>query len=727
MPKVTSTQIKVSPQLQDIIVQTSIQNLSSSEEARRKLIYWRSDKGEDVGFDERLRQLRNMWYGIRDPKTIPWQYCSNRSMRIGMAISEMLHARLYPAVWNEDLNTFKATEKNDKELAERITKLMYWWEKVWCKRSQFFNPWVKSVTAMGDIFCEGTWDIKKYDTGKRQETPVVGEFGNPVFDKDGRPAVDVEKVLRVEERSKFTIIKKEDVYLQEGQTSLQDGPVIIKMSYLYSDLERMETVGTAINVTTKLRKVLLESIENEFQNLDGKDKDTMVEVKLRNTPVQVLKQYVSMDIDRDGIFEDLRVLVDPINQIYLGGIEVRDLTYSGKRPIDCTKFNDYIDRLDEFDGLGILEEVKPLADEIDAIFNQMTDANTLSVLRPGFYDPMGELNPATITIAPNKLIPVPDPRNNIFYPDFQIATERLLVAIRTVLEFIERLTGASSYVMGKESEIVGGSGTATRTNAIVGAAAQRFSLPAQRLKEGASRILKIDLDLVQKNLPDGMESRVLGEDGDPVFGDNELRREGLQGELDAYILGDPSLGSKEIERQLQDLVYQTLLNNPLVASDPIKLYISTAKWLKAYGEDPGERLGPAPELKDFDSPEDENTLMIQGDFTQVKAMMTENHIQHITKHQLLPKSQALSFIATDNPAMAEQIVAFNNNHIQEHLMMLQNMMAMQGQQKGGQNAGQQAGNSGASGGTGVPSGMANISNPAQKAGASQATGESKVS
>ena len=55
----------------------------------------------------------------------------------------------------------------------------------------------------------------------------------------------------------------------------------------------------------------------------------------------------------------------------------------------------------------------------------------------------------------------------MYFPNFDIPTERLINAIRLVLEFIERLTAASSYVMGKESEIVGGSGTATRTNAIL--------------------------------------------------------------------------------------------------------------------------------------------------------------------------------------------------------------------------------------------------------------------
>ena len=47
--------------------------------------------------------------------------------------------------------------------------------------------------------------------------------------------------------------------------------------------------------------------------------------------------------------------------------------------------------------------------EIDAIFNQMTDGNTLKVMRPGFYDPSGDLDAGAISIAPNKMPPEMSP------------------------------------------------------------------------------------------------------------------------------------------------------------------------------------------------------------------------------------------------------------------------------------------------------------------------------
>jgi hypothetical protein len=245
--------------------------------------------------------------------------------------------------------------------------------------------------------------------------------------------------------------------------------------------------------------------------------------------------------------------------------------------------------------------------------------------------------------------------------------------------------------MGKESEIVGGSGTATRTQAIVSAAEQRFTMPAIRLREGASRILTLVLDQLQKNIPPGLESRVLGENNDPIFGENELTAQGISGQFDAYILEDAALGSVSVERELAVFIYNLLLQNPIVATDPYKLYNETANLLKAFKQNPEEHLGVAPEQKDIDTPEEENTLMVQGQFNKVRAIMTENHMQHLIKHMELQRSPTLQMIPPDE---AKIIIQYAQAHAQEHMMMMQQMMVIT-TKYGGKNG--QAANPNASG------------------------------
>ena len=675
--KINSIQIDIDADMEKLLIETVIEDFKAAEEARNKKDYGLNAQGVVFTFDEKIKHLKDMYYGRRQPKVVPWKNCSNRSMKIAMAIIEMLHARMFPAVWNEDLIRWKPGEKTDKDKVERINKLMDWWVKVKTHMQEFFDKWCKFALGFGDVLTEASWEINYKDVGEFIETPIVDEFGVQLYEKNGNPSISKEKKLKIEENTKVEIIPKENVYFQEGQTDIQKEPVIIKCHWLFADLEAMEVQGQAVNVTEPLfekssyLKDKVQGYINEIYAMNNSENlEIIKEVKLRATFIDVLKCYRKIDIDRDGIAEDVRILIDPLRRIYLGGVAIKDISKKTVRPLDFTKVNFYLEDPDALEGYGFLEMVMPLAEEIDAIFNQITDANTLSVLRPGFYDPVGNLQPQNITLAPNKLIPLSDPQRNVYFPNIEIPIERLLVAMRGVLEFIERLTGASSYVMGKESEIVGGSGTATRTQAIVGAAEQRFSIPAQRLRAGAARILTLILDQLQKNIPPGLETRILGEDDEPVFNAGELTSQGIDAEMDAYLLEDVAMGSQTVVRQLAQFIYTTMMANMIIAQDPVKVYKETALLLKAFGQDPLEHLGQEPDPKDTDNPQDENTLMVEGSFGSVRALLTENHIEHIFIHQQLSQSPTLAVLT---PMMQQQVLAFAQAHIQEHTNLMQQM------------------------------------------------------
>lgn len=681
MPKgLDSIQIEIDAQMEKLLVETAIDYYKSAEDARNKKDYGVDAQSVAFTFDTKIKHLKDMYYGARRPKTVPWKNCSNRSMKIAMAIVEMLHSRIFPQVWNENLVRWRAGDKTDKEKTERINKFMFWWVNVKAKMHSFFDKWVKSAIGFGNVITEVSWDVKIKDTGEIIKTPIVDEFGVQIYEKNGEPSIKKDKKLKLEENTRTEIIPKENIYFQEGQTDIQEEPIIIKVNWRFSDLENMERDDKAVNIrkplhddSVYLEKQLEGFINETVSGYNNENIEIIKEVKLRATHIDIIKCYMMMDIDGDGIAEDIRILVDPLRKVYLGGVLVKDISKRVIRPINITKINDLLEAPDSLEGYGYLEMVLPLAEEIDAIFNQLTDANTLSVLRPGFYDPSGNLQPQNITLAPNKMIPVPNPQQNVYFPNIEIPTERLLVAMRAVLEFVERLTAASSYIMGKESEIVGGSGTATRTQAIVGAADQRFAIPAIRLRRGAADILTLVFDQIQKNIPLGLESRVLGEDGEPIFKSNELTEEGLSGEYDAYLLEDVSMGSVSIERQLANFIYMTLLQNPIVNTDPIKLYNETAKLLKAYGEEPTEHLGAEPEASALHSPEEENTMILQGNFKEVRAKLMENHIQHIYTHNQLPASPTMAML---NPAQQQNILGYIQAHNQEHQMMMQQMMAI---------------------------------------------------
>ena len=657
-------QLQIGEDIQTSLVQVIIDDYDTAKRERDEMDYGTTAKGEKLSFDKWFEKLKHLYSGYREAKDVPWQFCSNRSLRIATSILEMLHSRLLSGVWNEDLMRWRATEVNDTPKAERITKLMTWWVSTWSPMKDFFDNYVKHVAGFGDGLTEHSWEVEETETSGTDELT-------------GAP-----KISR-KERTCSRIIPKESVFLFKNARDIQKDTVIIEEEIPYKDLELMEKSGQAVNITTALKEKIHVNVPTNIT--DDVEVEKFKQIKRRNVPVKVIRWYGNFDFDGSGFEKSVRVMASKDYEVYLGGVSMKDVTRSGKRPLEMGKYASYLDRVDSLMGEGVLEQVRELAEEVDAIFNQLSDSNTISILRPGFYDPSGDIDAPALKLAPNKLIPVSDPQNNVYFPEFKIQVESLINAIRLVLEFIERLTAASSYVMGRESEIVGGSGTATRTNAIMQSAEIRFARPVERLKTSAARIMNVLLDLIQLNIPQGMETRILGEKGEAVFQEGEITSDSIAGEFDAYLANDPAMGSKSTERELMSMLYSVLMQNMIVGTDPVKIYQVTAKLLKSYGQEPIEYLGPEPSMDDIDSPEDENTLMVQGDFGRVKANITENHLQHIFAHQQLMNSPSLALIGQTNPNLVNEIMQYNQQHIQEHTAMMQAMMGMigkAGQQKG---------------------------------------------
>jgi len=182
------------------------------------------------------------------------------------------------------------------------------------------------------------------------------------------------------------------------------------------------------------------------------------------------------------------------------------------------------------------------------------------------------------------------------------------------------------------------------------------------------------------------------------------------------------MGDKNMQRQLTDYIYQLLMQNPLVVADPMKIDKITRDLVEAYESETEaeELLGPKPERKDYDTPEEENTLLIQGDFAKVRALMPENHLHHIMAHQELISSPSFAQLPK---GIADQVYGYMMAHIQEHQQMFQQAISNAITLKGGMGgepgqASSNQGNAQVGGMGGSPSPMGQVLNEKR-------TGESK--
>lgn len=721
-----SIQIPLSDDMQDAIVDIVLDDFEAAKRARDERSYGTTSRGVKLDFDKWRKELLDLYNSERLPKTVPWKFCSNRSLRLAKAIVDMLHARLFPTLSNEELLKFKAENMESYPKLERIEKLEHWWEFVHSRIIGFIDNWTKTQIAFGDCITESSWEANPRANSASTQQPVVGPDGMPLTEPNGQPSIVNSVAVTLEERTISKIYTREKYYLQKGSRDVQREPVILEDEFFYRDLEEGEIKGQFVNVQNLLREKLPFSKEG-MTNLPPEEIERIRNIKIRNQPVKVLKAYISFDADGDGFAEDIRAYVSEEYRLFLGAVKMTDITKSGRRPIDFTKVESRIEYPEENFGYGVLETIKEACEEIDSLFNQLSDANTLSIMMPGFYDPGGDLDAPALYLQPNKITPLSDPQRSIYFPQINAPIDKLIAAIRLVIEFVERLTAASSYVMGKESEIVGGSGTATRTNAIMSAASERFAIPSQRLRSGMANIIRQRLDILQLNIPQGLEQRILGEDGSPVFAPNELSMAGISGEFDAYLLPDPSLGSKETEQQVAQMLYSIFIQNPLVMQNPVAIYKLSADIFKSVGKNEKEYLGPPPDMDMIDDPEKENTLIVQGQYDRVVPMPQENHLIHIQKHMNLLQSPSLAQVP---PHLLGEIAQFVQQHIQQHMQMMQVMMGLM--QKGSKNAGgegpqgSQAGDRGKLQGPNSQPGMEQVPGPLGEALATKREGQAGV-
>ena len=103
----SSIQLPLSEGMQESLVQIVMEDYHSAKDARDNREYGKTSKGEKLNFERWMKALRDLYTGEREPKEVPWKYCSNRSLKIAAAILDLLHSRMFPAIVNEDLTRWR--------------------------------------------------------------------------------------------------------------------------------------------------------------------------------------------------------------------------------------------------------------------------------------------------------------------------------------------------------------------------------------------------------------------------------------------------------------------------------------------------------------------------------------------------------------------------------------------------------------------------------------------
>src|SRR5581483_1409730 len=329
---------------------------------------------------------------------------------------------------------------------------------------------------------------------------------------------------------------------------------------------------------------------------------------------------------------------------------LEELNKDGKR--SPVKFG-FIERMNRFLPIGIVEWLRHVQAELSGIHNLRIDAATLLVMPFGFYKPLAGMSRDVLDIIPGKLYPTPDPASVNFprpngNPTWNFNDEALVRKYGNELSglgdsqlgsFISKRQSASEYM-----------GTA---NAVDLRSEQIINGYLRSLRELLYKIV----GLYQQFAPPERIFQVGGEDGLRVV--KRFKTDRLQGKLLPRLTGNLDQINPQLQRDVAVNMLSLLMNQIMIQVGIVKprtIYEAITHVAKAMNYK-GVKLFKPDYPETSPNPNIENKMMVAGQ--DVQPHLDENFNEHIMAHQkFLIDEETRSMIT---PLVAQRVL----KHIQE--------------------------------------------------------------
>lgn len=536
-----------------------------------------------------------LYEGIKAPKNKPWPGSSNISTMVTTVAADLLHAKLYPMVWNQDTLHWKGRESHDTVVAENVKDIMAF--VVSPAEMEFeltVDDIVQKLVVEGTVIGKIRW----------------GEYFTYVTRVEPKGELTPSQIIngKIEYEVKYDYVRREKAYVdlkdlertyfpyeqhyRDDENELEY--IIDELWYTLSDLRELKARGL---VRQDIDLEGLSAAMDELPEFSATAKErqeaegaTPTNTRKENYKLKCYEGYIKHDVNNDNIREECVFLVVENPKYYLAGKPLHAISRIGKRPWVIRPF---LRRPGRTVGKGIPDLTMNLHNELDAVHNQRIDAGNMAIAPFFFYRPSSGSTPDTITVGPATGVPVDDPVRDITFPTFpSFGLQVGFQEERIIMELIERLTFLTPAMMGKE---LASRPTVRGTLAVMSQGEQKFALLARRMQGIVSAFLTQIKQKYEENLPPEIEKRILGKDGERVF--KTLSPEMIAGQYDCVMALDLTAGNMGAVREINTIVYQMMAFDPFVQQNPAYGWEVRADWLRSMNkEDKIEKIiGPKPE------------------------------------------------------------------------------------------------------------------------------------
>ena len=625
------------------------------------------------------RECINNYEGIRKNNG-PWVDSSNISTMVTTIAVDMIHSKLFPMVWNPDLVYWKGTTSHSEEIADNNKIFSQWiFTKDMEDTQERVDDIVQSLVLDGTTAVKRVWE-KKFVYVTRV-VPISytakGEIKyETVYDKVKR------------ERARWIVKDIEHVYFPYNACNEDDAEYIVdEVFYTLPILRELKVRGLILD-TVDLDEVKL-ALEKKYEPTGGTESrlhaagiETITE-RIESMPIKCYEGYVKYDINDDDLREDcvFLVLPDLVNELgYLSGKPLHCVSRINKRPWKIAQF---LRRKGIAYGKGIPELVRHLHDEVDAIHNQRIDAGNMVIAPFFFYRAASGFDPKTISVRPGMGIPLDDPQRDVYFPDYN--PSRLSVSFQEeaiIMDLISKLTYLPPSSFGRENS---SRPTARGTIALIAEAGQPFNLLASRVMKTVMGLVTDTRKMYEEHWNNDYARSILDEKGRQHW--SVLSPEMIAGDYLAFSEVDLETSNSAFEKQADQILYQSLFQDPFVNQNPSFAWELRANYIKSLGKKNVEKyIGPKPDYEmNPGLVDDENQLILRQ--IQVRVNPKDDHVVHMNGH--LKFKREMANVLT--PEALTQLSMHIEEHRFEYSNSLQQMAMVQNGENGSMGSGMDTG------------------------------------
>lgn len=387
--------------------------------------------------------------------------------------------------------------------------------------------------------------------------------------------------------------------------------------------------------------------------------------------VMIFEVYATEDLHGDGIFSEVIYQIPYGIEKVVHSQYLEELYPHGHRPFADVHS---IRLSNRYYGWSLGQVLAPINLEVDAIVNSVNDAQELINNPFWFHTPLAvpKDQKRTLGLRPGQAIEIQD-INGIFFPKFQQEPLANLSMVDTLLNYADRMT-ISPQALGS-SNVRNSPRTARGTLALLseaGIKVDNYITAAQ--KGGWSELMYQIYALYDSFASEETWEKVTG-----FTRPARSKSADLRNRVKFWFKGNTVNTNREVMRGMAQIVYNTVMTNPLYATDPQALRNVTEFFLNHFVDSgDAQRLlptQPAGFTRRAMSPREENELMASG--VPLDALPGDDHGTHLAGHMQFQGSKRFGDI-TD----AE--VALFAAHVLQHQRMQQLQLQQGAVSAGGQ-------------------------------------------